>query len=36
MQTTLVLTGVVKNYNKQGYGPRLDVEVPLIAGGRAR
>lgn len=33
IQTALVLTGVVSNYNKQGYGPRLDVEVPLIAGG---
>jgi hypothetical protein len=33
IQTTLVLNGVVSNYNKQGYGPRLDVEVPLIAGG---
>lgn len=34
VQTALVLTGVVKKYNKQGYGPRLDVEVPLIAGGK--
>lgn len=33
IQTTLVLSGVVKNYNKQGFGPRLDVNVPLIAGG---
>lgn len=33
VQTTLVLIGKVSNYNKQGYGPRLDVEVPLIAGG---
>jgi len=33
IQTTLVLIGTVSNYNKQGYGPRLDVEVPLIAGG---
>lgn len=33
IQTTLVLTGTVKSYNKQGYGPRLDVEVPLLAGG---
>lgn len=33
VQTTLVLNGVVLNYNKEGYGPRLDVEVPLIAGG---
>ncbi|HUB99454.1 MAG TPA: hypothetical protein VMS11_06490 [Solirubrobacterales bacterium] len=34
VQTTLVLTGVVSNLNKEGYGPRLDVEVPLIAGGQ--
>lgn len=33
VQTTLVLVGTVRNYYKQGYGPRLDVEVPLIAGG---
>lgn len=33
VQTTLVLNGVVSNYNKEGYGPRLDVNVPLIAGG---
>ncbi|HET7443575.1 MAG TPA: hypothetical protein VFJ57_02850 [Solirubrobacterales bacterium] len=33
-QTTLVLVGTVSNYNKEGYGPRLDVEVPLIAGGQ--
>jgi hypothetical protein len=33
IQTALVLTGVVSNYNKEGYGPRLEVEVPLIAGG---
>lgn len=33
LQTTLVLTGVVSSYNKEGYGPRLDVTVPLIAGG---
>jgi hypothetical protein len=33
IQTTLVLNGVVSNYNKEGYGPRLDVEVPLLAGG---
>ncbi len=33
VQTTLVLTGVVSNYNKEGYGPRLDVTVPPIAGG---
>ena len=33
VQTTLVLVGVVSNYNKEGYGPRLDVTVPPIAGG---
>jgi hypothetical protein len=34
VQTTLVLTGVVKGYNKQGFGARLDVDIPLIAGGQ--
>jgi len=34
IQTTLVLVGVVKNYNKGAYGPRLDVTIPLIAGGQ--
>jgi hypothetical protein len=33
VQTTLVLSGPVSNYNKEGYGPRLDLTVPLIAGG---
>ncbi len=33
VQTTLVLVGVVSDYNKEGYGPRLDVTVPPIAGG---
>jgi hypothetical protein len=33
VQTTLVLTGVVTNYNKEGYGPRLDVTIPPIGGG---
>lgn len=33
VQTTLVLVGTVTNYNKEGYGPRLDLQVPLIAGG---
>jgi hypothetical protein len=33
IQTTLVLTGVVTNYGKEGYGPRLDVTIPAIAGG---
>lgn len=31
--TTLVLVGTVSNYGKQGYGPRLDIDVPKIAGG---
>jgi hypothetical protein len=31
--TTLVLVGTVSNYNREGYGPRLDLEVPKIAGG---
>lgn len=34
IQTTLVLVGTVTEYNKQGYGPRLDVDIPLIAGGQ--
>lgn len=34
LQTTLVLVGVVTNYNKQGFGPRLDVAIPLLAGGQ--
>jgi hypothetical protein len=34
VQTTLVLVGVVSNYNKQGFGARLDVSIPLIAGGQ--
>ena len=33
IQTTLVLVGAVTNYNKGGYGPRLDLVVPKIAGG---
>lgn len=33
IQTTLVLVGTVSNYGKEGYGPRLDVTVPPIAGG---
>ena len=33
VQTTQVLTGVVSKYNKEGYGPRLTVAIPLIAGG---
>jgi len=34
IQTTLVLVGAVSNFNKEGYGPRLDVSIPLIAGGQ--
>lgn len=33
VQTTLILIGKVTNYNKEGFGPRLDVEIPKIAGG---
>lgn len=33
VQTTLVLVGTVTNLGKEGYGPRLDVTVPPIAGG---
>lgn len=33
-QTTVVLEGTVSNYNKEGFGPRLDLRIPLIAGGR--
>jgi hypothetical protein len=33
LTTTLVLVGTVTNLNKEGYGPRLDVIVPPIAGG---
>jgi hypothetical protein len=33
LQTSLVLVGTVSNYGKEGYGPRLDLEIPLIAGG---
>jgi len=34
VQTTLVLIGTVTNYDKQGFGARLDVNIPLIAGGQ--
>jgi hypothetical protein len=34
IQTTLVLVGAVANLNKEGFGPRLDVTIPLIAGGQ--
>ncbi len=33
LQVSLVLEGTVSNYAKEGYGPRLDLDVPLIAGG---
>jgi hypothetical protein len=33
LQVSLVLEGTVSNYNKEGYGPRLDLNIPLIAGG---
>jgi hypothetical protein len=33
VQVTIVLNGVVSNYNKQGYGARLDIGIPLLAGG---
>jgi hypothetical protein len=33
LQVSLVLEGPVSNYNKEGYGPRIDLNVPLIAGG---
>jgi hypothetical protein len=33
VQTALVLVGVVSNIGKEGYGPRLDVTIPPIAGG---
>lgn len=33
LQVSLVLTGTVSNYGKEGYGPRLDLDIPLIAGG---
>jgi hypothetical protein len=33
LQATFVLVGTVTNPNKEGYGPRLDVQIPLIAGG---
>ena len=33
VQTTLVLKGTVRNYYKHGYGPRLVIQIPQIAGG---
>jgi hypothetical protein len=34
VQVSQVLVGTVSNYNKEGYGPRLTVPVPLLAGGQ--
>lgn len=33
LQVSLVLEGTVSNFDKEGYGPRLDLDIPLIAGG---
>jgi hypothetical protein len=33
VQTTLVLAGTISTYGKEGYGPRLELEIPKIAGG---
>ncbi len=33
VQVTLVLEGTVVGLNKEGYGPRLNINIPLIAGG---
>jgi hypothetical protein len=33
LQASLVLEGTVSNYNKEGYGPRLDLNIPLLAAG---
>ena len=33
VQTTLVIVGTVSNLNKEGFGPRLDVTIPPLAGG---
>jgi len=33
LQVSLVLEGTVSTYGKEGYGPRLDLDIPLIAGG---
>jgi hypothetical protein len=33
VQVATVLTGTISNFNKQGYGPRLDVQIPPLAGG---
>jgi hypothetical protein len=33
VQVATDLTGTISNYNKQGFGPRLDVLIPPLAGG---
>jgi len=33
VQVTLVLIGTVRNYHKQGFSTRLDIDIPLLAGG---
>lgn len=33
VQTTIVLSGVISRFGKQGFGQRLDVDIPLLAGG---
>jgi hypothetical protein len=33
LQTTLVLVGTISDLGKEGFGPRLDVTIPPLAGG---
>jgi hypothetical protein len=33
LQASVVLIGTVAGYGREGFGPRLDLEIPLIAGG---
>lgn len=33
VQVATVLVGVISNFGKQGYGPRIDIQIPAIAGG---
>jgi hypothetical protein len=33
LQVSLVLEGTVSNFSKEGYGPRLDLNIPLLAAG---
>ncbi|MGE5527463.1 MAG: hypothetical protein ACM3Q9_02235 [Methanosarcina sp.] len=35
LQTSLVLIGTVSRFNKEGYGPRLDLQIPLLPNGGA-